>query len=37
MIVKSLKQRFCTHKYKKHWSKKHGTYEYKCVKCGKVR
>lgn len=36
-VVKWLRQRLCTHKYRKHWSKEKRKYEYRCVKCGKAR
>ena len=35
-IILWIRQRFCRHKYKKHWNKKTKEYERRCVYCEKV-
>lgn len=35
-VIKWLRQRFCKHKYRKHWSKERQQYEMRCVKCNKI-
>ena len=35
-IFKRIRQLFCKHKYKKHYSTEKKGYEYRCVKCDKI-
>lgn len=35
-MLKWLKQRFCKHKYRKHYDKTTNGYVRRCVKCGKI-
>lgn len=35
-MLKWLKQRFCKHKYRKHYDKATKGYVRRCVKCGKI-
>ena len=35
-MFKWLKQRFCKHKYRKHYDKSTKGYVRRCVKCGKI-
>ena len=36
IMLKWLKQRFCKHKYRKHYDKTTKGYVRRCVKCGKI-
>lgn len=36
MFIRWLKQRFCKHKYCKHYNKAKKGYVRRCVKCGKI-
>ena len=35
-ILKRIRQHFCKHKFKKHYSTPRGYYELRCVKCDKT-
>lgn len=35
-MLRWLKQRFCKHKYRKHYDKAAKGYVRRCVKCGKI-
>lgn len=35
-MLRWLKQRFCKHKYRKHYDKTTKGYVRRCVKCGKI-
>lgn len=35
-VIRKIRQHFCKHKFRKHWTKGAG-YEMRCTKCGKVK